>query len=73
MLCLVPKPTVVIKFPRPDTADDEYRAPDGSCFKVKPRRVECGEGGATVLPQPVANYSSPEEHGLTFRNPLSGA
>ena len=73
MLCLVPKPTVVIKFPRPDTSDDEYRAPDGSCFKVTPRRVGCDKS-ANVLPQPVTNYSpSTTDNGLEFRNPFQPA
>ena len=70
MLCLVPKPAIVVKFPRPDTADDEYTAPDGTCFKVKPLRVECGKDGTPVLPQPIAEHNTPGEPGLTFRNPL---
>jgi hypothetical protein len=70
MLCLVPKPSIVVKFPRPDTAGDEYKASDGSCFKVAPRRVECGKDGATVLPQPIADYTTPSDSGLTFKNPF---
>lgn len=71
MLCLVPKPSIVTKFPRPETSDDLYKAPDGSCFKVAARRVECGKGNAPVLPQPITDYETPNDPGLEFKNPFS--
>lgn len=72
MLCLVPKPTVVVKFPRPDNADDEYRAADGTCFKITPKRVDCDKDSERVLPQPVADAKPSGDHGLTFHNPFGG-
>ena len=54
MMLFAPKPRVVIKFPRPDTSEHIYKAADGSCFRVKSRKVTCEqEAGVTVLPQPV--------------------
>lgn len=70
MLCLVPKPAVVIKFPRPDTGNDEYTAPDGTCFKVSARRVDCKGNAGSVLPQPVTEYESSKDPGLAFNNPF---
>lgn len=68
MLVIVPKPSVVIKFPRPDTDDREYRSEDGTCFKVKSRKVQCSSGA--VLPQPVYDADESRETGLTFRSPF---
>ena len=69
MLCLVPKPAVVYKFPRPG-ADEEYvyRGADNACFKVRARRVPC-DGAANVRPQPVVEtHAAPT--GLKFRLPV---
>ena len=54
MMLFAPKPRVVVKFPRPDTSEHVYKAPDGSCFRIKSRKVNCeASDGVTVLPQPV--------------------
>lgn len=71
MLCIVPRPSIVVKFPRPGSDDDEYRAPDGSCFKVSSRRVDCDKSGP-VVPQPIAEVSK-QEGRLMFLNPFSPA
>ena len=54
MMLFAPSPRVVIKFPRPDTSEHVYKASDGSCFRIKSRKVTCDQdAGVTVLPQPV--------------------
>lgn len=68
ILCLEPKPSIVVKFPRPDTDDHEYTSQDGSCFKVKSQRVECS-ANAPVIPQPVQEQTVTET-GLQFRWPF---
>ena len=70
MMCLVPKPVVVVKFPRPDTDDYEYKADDGTCFKVASTRVSCESG--KVKPQPVHEYDpQSEQQGLQFQLPFT--
>ena len=74
MLCLVPKPAVVFKFPRPGADENHvYRGADGSCFKVRSRRVACDAGGE-VRPQPIVETQTADGaagSGLKFRNPFT--
>lgn len=76
MICVVPAPEIVVKFPRPDAPDREYRAPDGSCFKVSARKVSC-RTSAPVVPQPLEDPSVDggaavrRAGGVVFRAPWS--
>lgn len=75
MLCLVPKPAIVVKFPRPGSEDEVYRGESGDCFKIAARRVSCKSpgSGVQVVPQPVSENEADAsmDRGLEFRNPLS--
>ena len=54
MMLFAPKPRVIVKFPRPDTDEHVYKAADGSCFRIKARKVPCkASKGTNILPQPV--------------------
>ena len=69
-MCLVPKPQVIVKFPRPDTGDQIYKAHDGSCFKAVPRKVDCKDAKLPVVPQPVQSTAAePDSQGISFRLP----
>lgn len=66
MLCLAPAPAIVVKFPRPDTDDREYRSRDGSCFKVRARKVSCATS-APVVPQPLEDPDPDAGEGAVVR------
>lgn len=68
MLCIVPKPIVVFKFPNPTNGDNVYRDGD-SCFMVKHSRVDCEKEGDRVVPQPLEKEQKKEE-GWMFVSPF---
>ena len=72
MLCVVPTPSVIVKFPRPDTDDREYRSRDGTCFKVTARKVSCKSSGP-VLPQPIGDAETTRGQGVAFRLPTASS
>lgn len=74
MMCLVPKAPVVVKWPRPDTQDHEYRSSDGACFKVAAEKVSC-DSGPKVVPQPVHDIdpSANADRGLRFQSPFASS
>jgi hypothetical protein len=76
MLCIVPEPTVVIKFPTPQSEDYVYRAEDGTCFRIKARNVDCNRGGedggaVRVLPQPIHDHDPAGGGRWKFQSPFS--
>lgn len=62
MICTVPKPRVVIKFPTPDRAGlDMYQTRDGQCYKVDVETVTCPADGKNVRSQPVVDHQEVDD------------